>query len=291
MHPVVVLIPAAALAFLPGLWARRLLKQHNQVDLEHLPKGRELARQILDEHGLQRVRVECTDVGDHYDPQVKAVRLAWDKYDRNSLAAVTTAAHEVSHALQDASGYLPFVWRIRLVSLARVTGQVGSILLIAAPTVALLGRRPIPGEVVVGALFAMLTTGLAAQLAALPTELDASFRRALPLLRNRIVDEEQARDARDILLATSSTYVAASLLSVLNIWPWLGTPGRGVPVTGLSAVSSSTCSAATDGVRRTTLRQRSSGGAGRHPSGLARTVRVVAKPLIKGWLGLSRGLP
>ena len=43
-----------------------------------------MARQILDLNGLQRVRVECTDMGDHYDPESKAVRLARDKYDRRT---------------------------------------------------------------------------------------------------------------------------------------------------------------------------------------------------------------
>lgn len=298
MHPIAVLIPAAALAFMPGLWAKKLLKRHNERDLESLPKGRELARLILDENGLQRVRVECTDVGDHYDPQVKAVRLARDKYDRNSLAAVTTAAHEAAHALQDATGYLPFVWRSRLVALARVTGQVGSVLLIAVPTAAMLGRRPIPAEVIIVSLFTMLATGLAAQVAAVPTELDASFRRALPLLRSRFVDEAQARDVREILLATSSTYVAASLLSVLNIWPWLGTPGRGMPITALSdsttavaRVSLTATDADADGGRRLLQGRGSSGLAVRHRSMLARCVRVVAKPMIRGWFQLSRSLP
>ena len=97
------------------------------------------------------------------------------------------------------------MWRSRLVALARVTGQVRSVLLIAAPTAALLGRRRIPAEVVIVSLFTMLATGLAAQVAAVPTERDASFRRALPLLRRRFVDEAQARDVREILLATSST--------------------------------------------------------------------------------------
>jgi Zn-dependent membrane protease YugP len=267
-----------------------------------LPKGHELARQILDEHGLTRVKVERTDVGDHYDPEAKAVRLARDKYDRNTLAAVTTAAHEAAHAIQDATEYAPFIWRTRLVSLARVTGQVGSVALVAVAATGLIGRRsfpPIPPIVVGISLFAMLATGVAAQLAALPTELDASFRRALPLLRSRYVDDEQARDVHEILLAASSTYVAASLLAVLNIWPWLGVPRVGVPlqettrrkgdaVSAIPAVPrlhnvgarGSNCPHPQDVIvptRRTAS-----------PSGLlVKTVRVLSKPLVRLWFQIA----
>jgi len=294
MHPVAILIPFAVLAFLPELWARQLLKRHNVQLLEGLPTARALARQILDEQGLQRVRVECTDVGDHYDPSAKAVRLARDKYDRNSLAAVTTAAHEVAHALQDAADYPPFVWRTRLVSLARVTGQIGSVLLIGLPAAALIGRRPIPPGLFGVPLFAMLATGLAAQFAAVPTELDASFRRALPLLRKTCVDEEQARYARDILLASSSTYVGASLLSVLHIWPWLGIPRRGLPLNALPVFEKSTLSAIPSRVRtRNTpdseaLRPQPIRAAAKPVGPLAKAVRLVGKPLVRSWFQVAR---
>ena len=297
MHPVAIVIPVAALAFLPSLWAKQLLKRHNAQGREGLPKARELARQLLDEHGLQRVRVECTDLGDHYDPSAKAVRLARDKYDRNTLTAVTTAAHEVAHALQDAADYPPFVWRTRLVSLARVTGQVGSVLLIGVPAAAFTGRRPIPPALFSVPLFAMLATGLAAQFAAVPTEVDASFRRALPLLREKCIDEEQSRYARDILLATASTYVGASLLSVLHLWPWLGIPRRPFPLQALSALEhdSSEARSMPSGTRDSLA----DAAPGKKPVRvvanrgglLAKTVRVLGKPLVRGWFQVSSRLP
>jgi hypothetical protein len=276
----------AALVFVPGLWARQLLERHNARDQEDLPKGHELARQILDLNGLQRVRVECTDMGDHYDPEAKAVRLARDKYDRRTLAAVTTAAHEAFHAVQDAADYAPFVWRTRLAYLARVTGQVGTTVLIAVPAAALLGRQPIPQVVVEAALFAMLATGVAVQLAALPTELDASFRRALPLLQAGYLDQEQVEDARSILLATSSTYVAASLLSVLNIWPRLGTPRVGVPLQAGEDVGA--VPAAGPVRKKPGTRGRRRATSVRQQGAMATTLRVLGKPLIRGWLQASK---
>ena len=222
MHPVVILIPAAALIFGPRLWAKYVLKQHNREEENFPGTAGELARELLDRHRLQRVKVESTDVGDHYDHEAKAVRLSRDKFDRKTLAAVTTAAHEVAHALQDACDYGPFVLRTHLVKVAKVTGEVGSVVLLAAPMVALISHQVVPPVIIGTAVFAMLGAGVAVQLASLPSELDASFGRALPLLRERYIGVEQAKDARKILIACSSTYVVSSLVSVLNFWPWLG---------------------------------------------------------------------
>ena len=124
MHPVVILVPAAVLLLGPRLWVRYVLRRHNSRD-EDLPvNAAELAREWLDRNHLYGIPVEITDRDDHYDPEARVVRLSRDKYARRTLTAVTTAAHEVSHALQDAAGYAPFVWRTRLVKFALVIGQV-----------------------------------------------------------------------------------------------------------------------------------------------------------------------
>ena len=222
MNPVLVLIPAVALVLGPQLWVNHVLKRNNRRDQRRLPTGRELARELLDSHNLYKVRVESTDLGDHYDPQAKAVRLSRDKIDRRTLTAVTTAAHEVGHAIQHATGYAPFVWRTRMARVAQVTGQAGSAMLIAAPIAALVSRdNPIPPILIGVAAFAMLGTGVLAQLSALPTELDASFARALPMLKAGEITRREEKDARTILTACSMTYLASSLAGLLTVWRWL----------------------------------------------------------------------
>ena len=90
-----------ALVFGPQVWIRRVLKQHG-VDRPDLPgTGGELARHLLDEAGLQAVLVEQTDIGDHYDPEARAVRLLPQHHDGRSIAlsfrpAFTTALSRVS---------------------------------------------------------------------------------------------------------------------------------------------------------------------------------------------------
>ena len=283
MHPVMIVIPAAILILGPRAWASHLINKHDDEDLDIPVTARQFARQILDRQQLQAVKVESTDIGDHYDQYAKAVRLARSRFDRKTLAALTTTAHEVAHALQDASDYPPFVWRTHLTKLAQVTGQMGAVVLVTVPMLALTTHRPLPLRAMGTAIFAMLSTGLVAQLAALPSELDASFNRALPMLRKGYIAEKQVGDARMILVACSTTYIAASMVSILNFWPWYirgafaSAPNR--PRMVEASVSAGSARSRAQRLRKPVKRR----------SALEPLVRQVGKPLIRGWLRLRGG--
>jgi Zn-dependent membrane protease YugP len=221
MHPALIIVPVLGGVFGPRLWARWELRRFDVEDGAFLPAD-ELARRLLDRHGLTLVRVEVTDMGDHYDPRAKAVRLGRGHFHRASLTAATTAAHEVGHALQDASGDWSFRLHHWLARVAQVTTGVGTVLLLAVPAAALAAHTPAPSRVLGLAAAAMLGSGLAAQLAALPSELDASFGRALPLLRDCCLSDAQLGDARRILLACSLTYLASAAVPALALWPFVG---------------------------------------------------------------------
>ena len=56
----------------------------------------------------------------------------------------------------------------------------------------------------------------------LPTEFNASFKRALPLLvEGAYIPPEDIPAARRILLACSLTYVANAMVGLLNVWRWI----------------------------------------------------------------------
>ena len=72
-----------------------------------------------------------------------------------------------------------------------------------------------------GAGFLALATSTLVHLATLPTEFDASFGRALPMLdQHRILKRVDRPHARRLLRAAALTYVSASLMSLLNIARW-----------------------------------------------------------------------
>lgn len=219
------LIPALliiALVFGPGMWVQRVLSRYSRPQDRYSGNGAELARHLLDQNDLQHVTVEKTSDGDHYDPVAKAVRLTEDKFDGRSLTAITVAAHEVGHAIQDKEAYKPLRLRGLLVRGVQKTEKLGAAILIAAPFMGLLTRVPGIGiMMLLGGLLTLASSTLV-HFVTLPTEIDASFGRALPMLeKHGILKNSDHRHARKILTAAAWTYVSVSLMSLLNIARWL----------------------------------------------------------------------
>ncbi len=211
-----------AIVFLPSMWVKYVMEQHNYDRPDFPGTGGELAAHLLREAGMEDVTVEITQDGDHYDPKDKVVRLSVANHDGRSLTAVAVATHEVAHALQDREGYKPLKLRTRMAGAVHTIQRVGSVLLVATPFIAVLTRTPsiIMLEVVAG--LALIGSSAVAHAVTLPVELDASFKRALPILeKGRFIGENDMPAARKILKAAAFTYVAAALMSLLDIARWL----------------------------------------------------------------------
>jgi len=221
MHILLPLVLIVALVFGPGWWVRNVMSRYSSPENRYDGTGGELARYLLDQHDLQQVKVEETDTGDHYDPAAKVIRLTPGNLNGRSLTAVTVAAHEVGHALQDASGFAPLRIRTQLVVLARPVERLGAGILMAAPFIGLLTRAPLVSLLMIAGGFMSLATTTLVHLLTLPTELDASFTRALPMLeKGEILKPVDRPHARRLLKAAALTYLSASLASLLNIARW-----------------------------------------------------------------------
>ena len=216
------LIVVVIVIFGPQLWTRRVFAQYSVPRPDYSGTGGELARHLLDRFDMKHVKVETTEVGDHYDPLTKAVRLTPDKFNGKSLTAITVAAHEVGHAIQDHTGYQPLAERTRLVRVAHVAEKAGVVVMMGIPIAAALARTPVAGVLVLVAGMATMGISALVHLVTLPVEWDASFRRALPVLQQgNYLSPQDMQGARRILTAAALTYVAASLASLLNLWRWI----------------------------------------------------------------------
>lgn len=207
---------------LPGWWVQRVMKRYSSPTDRYQGTGSELARHLLDRAGLEEVAVEPTDHGDHYDPEARAVRLTESNFNTGSLTAITVAAHEVGHAIQHADGYRPLIVRTQMVRTVQRFQRLGMVMIGAAPIA--LAAIKLPRAALILLVFgaAGLASGIFVHLATLPTEFDASFRRALPILeRGGYLKDEDRRPARRILTAAALTYVAASMMSLVNFAWWL----------------------------------------------------------------------
>ena len=214
------LILIMALAFGPSFWVRSVMKKHAGPRADFPGTGGELARHLLDRAGLREVTVEEAPA-DHYDPEAKAVRLSRDNLEGRSLTAVAVAAHEVGHALQDRDRYAPLRARQRTVKVAMVFDRLASAAIFG---LSIVGAAAISPRVALIGGAVIILAGLirvAANLVTLPVELDASFNRALPILDEGFIPPEDRPAARQILKAAAYTYIAAALISALNVFRFL----------------------------------------------------------------------
>ncbi len=222
MAYLILIVIVIALILGPGIWVQRVLAKYSKPEDRYEGTGASLARHLLDKHGLQSVDVETTESGDHYDPIAKVVRLTPDKHDGRSLTAITVAAHEVGHAVQDHTSYAPLKWRTRLVGAMSGIEKVGAGVLVISPFLGILTRIPALGVLALLAGMTTLASSALIHFITLPTEFDASFNRALPMLdKHRILKSADRPHARRLLTAAALTYVSASLMSLLNIARWI----------------------------------------------------------------------
>jgi Zn-dependent membrane protease YugP len=212
---------AITVLFGPHLWARHVLNRYNRKEY-FSGSGIDLARLVVERLNLNEVTVELTDTGDHYDPAGKTIRLTNSVCGRKTLTAVVVAAHEVGHAIQDQKGYKPLKTRTRMIGTAQKLERIGAMIMMAVPVLAGVTRAPSVGVLMFIGGLATLCIPLLVHLLTLPTEFDASFKRALPLLTSGgYIPPEDLPAARKILIACALTYVANSLIGLLNVWRWI----------------------------------------------------------------------
>ncbi|HLX60664.1 MAG TPA: zinc metallopeptidase [Planctomycetota bacterium] len=202
-------------AILLGMWAQWRVHSAYSAASEIVPasglSGAEAAAVILRHSGVPGVEVDQTDgfLSDHYDPRAKVLRLSPDVYNGRTLAALGIAAHEAGHALQDGERYPLLAMRNGLVPLASVGGNLSWILLIL-------------GFVLHS--FNLVLVGIAAfsmtvifQLINLPVEFDASARAKRLLPQLGLITAEEKKPVARVLSAAALTYVAATLMSALQL--------------------------------------------------------------------------
>ncbi len=208
--------------FGPQWWASYTFRRYNKPRDDIPGTGGELARHLLKRMQIDQVVVEQTDKGDHYDPESHMVRLSADNFNGRSLTAIAVAAHEVGHAIQHHKKESLLATRTRLITLAHWGEKVGAALMFAIPVVTLITRVPHSGLLFFLLGFASMGMATLVHLVTLPVEWDASFNKALPLLKSgHYIDDRDERAVRQILRAAALTYVAASLASLLNLARWI----------------------------------------------------------------------
>jgi Zn-dependent membrane protease YugP len=217
------IILLTVLVFAPQVWVRHVLARYD-APIEQLPgTGGELAAHLVREFGLKDVKVEISRAwADHYDPGDKSIRLSPAVFHGKSFTAITVSAHEVGHAIQHQVMYTPLLWRWRMARYVSYSETLAALILLAFPFVILVTHLPYLGIAMLLGGIGILLLPVLFHLLTLPVELDASFRRALPvLIDGGYIPASAVPIARRILTAAALTYVSASLSSLLNFYRWV----------------------------------------------------------------------
>ena len=211
-----------AVIFGPSLWVKFVMRRYSNEKPEMPGTGGELAKHLIKRFSLKDVEVETTELGDHYDPIEKKVRLSREHYESKSLTAVAIAAHEVGHAIQDHQGDKRLATRTKMVPIVNLLARWSVVIISLSPVIGIITRHPIPFSLL---LFIGLSGFIARMMmhaVTLPIEFDASFSKALPILREgNYVSQSNEKAVSHVLRAAALTYVSAALADILNLSRWI----------------------------------------------------------------------
>jgi len=208
-------------AILLAMWAQMKVKSAYATGSRYRASsgisGAETAQRILNAYGISDVAIEPVRsfLGDHYDPKKKVLRLSPDVYNGRTLTSVGIAAHEVGHAIQDATDYSPLVIRNGLVPMASVGSNISVMLIIGGLILAYLQSQM--GQTVAAIGLGLFGVVVLFQIVNLPVEFNASSRARAILVDQGIVTAQEDRVVAKVLSAAAMTYVAATIVAIMHM--------------------------------------------------------------------------
>ena len=211
----IILIPVLLLSVYAQIKVSSNFNRYSQVRSRRGVTGAQAAYAVLRAHGVSDVAIRpCRgSLTDHYDPRDNTIYLSEPVYNAATVAAVGVAAHEAGHAVQYAMGYGP----VRVRSAIIPVTQFGSKFAFVALALGLfLYSQPM---FALGIVLFGLTTVF--QLVTLPVEFDASARALGTIDGTFLLDEDERKGAKKVLTAAALTYVAALLMSLVQLLRYL----------------------------------------------------------------------
>lgn len=203
------------LAFILSVWAQFRVKGNfnkwaKVANMNGLT-GYEAARRMLDANGLHDVPIEPVrgTLTDHYDPVHRVVRLSEPVYYESSIAAVSVACHEIGHAIQHKELYPMLTLRHKMFPVVNFASGVAPFMLLAGFLFSSLN--------LVGLGIIFFSAAVAFQLVTLPVEFNASSRARRIMVEMGFIRNEEERGVAKVLNAAALTYVAAALVSLLEL--------------------------------------------------------------------------
>ncbi|MGB0146014.1 MAG: zinc metallopeptidase [Flavobacteriaceae bacterium] len=211
----------AGLIFLVSWWVSNTLKKkfahYSKLHLRNGLSGKEIAEQMLRDHGISDVQVISTagQLTDHYNPTNKTVNLSESVYHQRNAAAAAVAAHECGHAVQHAQAYLWLTMRSSIVPMVGVASKLSNFVIMMGLILSASGSALGSSLFLLGILLFATTTVFS--FITLPVEFDASNRALVWLKTKNMVTAQELDGAKDALKWAARTYVVAALGSLATL--------------------------------------------------------------------------
>ncbi len=217
---IALMIATVALGLITQGFIKSAFRRWSRVAVSSGMSGAQVARTILDSHGLDSVQIRQVGgkLSDNYDPRTKVLSLSEGVFDVSSVAAAGVAAHEAGHAVQDAQHYVWGRARTALVPVANIGSSASWVLIFVGFWI------QVSGLVWLGIAFYALAVLF--QFVTLPVELDASRRALSALEATSVMNAQQLAGAKQVLTAAAFTYVAAALIAALQLMYFMGLARR-----------------------------------------------------------------
>lgn len=215
----IILIPAIIFALYAQAKVNRAYSRYSRVPCSTGMTGRQAARRILDANGMGHVPIEMVSgkLTDHYDPRKDVMRLSAEVYNGSTIAAVSIAAHESGHAIQDGTSYGFLRFRNAIAPVVNIASTASWPLIFIGLIIIWSGRSFEIGDMIfnLGVIFFLAVVLF--HTITLPVEINASRRAVVQLTELGIISSNERKGARKVLSAAAMTYVAALATAVANL--------------------------------------------------------------------------
>ena len=206
-----ILIPAVLLSGWAQSRVQSTFNQYSQIPARGSVTADSVARMLLTLYGMANMPINHVSgsLTDHYDPRNKTLNLSDSVYSSNSIASIGVAAHEVGHAIQHHESYSPLIFRNSIVPVVNICSSASMPLFMIGLLMA--------NSMLVNIGIMLFTGALVFHLVTLPVEINASSRALKLLEQTHTLAPDELAGAKKVLTAAAWTYIAAALMSVLQL--------------------------------------------------------------------------
>ena len=207
----IILIPAILLSMWAQSRVQSTFNEYSRIAARGNVTADSVAKMLLTLYGMSNMPINRVSgsLTDHYDPRNRTLNLSESVYNSRSIASIGVAAHEVGHAIQHNEAYSPLIFRNSIVPVVNICSTASMPLFFLG---LIMGIRPL---VTIGIM--LFTGALVFHLVTLPVEINASSRALKLLEQTHTLAPDELAGAKKVLTAAAWTYIAAALMSLLQL--------------------------------------------------------------------------